>query len=166
MQTYLVIEDAPAWGVSICIARRFTDEEKSHYAEWYQDYGFVGVQDHIMLRTLRSADMPKRRPDGAFLGCTNNAWIITDDEKAAFIELDAERIAEEERAMLAEDRAYYEDVIKRASVQPRLYTREEAKRLAKQYNDLYNEGGEGYVPHYYTIDEVESAKQWLSSHPL
>ena len=161
---YTVIENAPAYGVSICTARRFTDEEKQHFADWYKDIGFVGMGDHIMLRTLKWSDMPKRNSDGSFLGCDNQAWIITGDEKSYFIQLDAERQAEAEQAKIAEDRAYYEDVVKRASRQPKLYTREEAKRLAKQYNDLYNEGGEGYIPHYYTIDEVEAAKQWLSAH--
>ncbi len=32
-------------------------------------------------------------------------------------------------------------------------TREEAKHASKVYNDINNEGGEGYLPHFYTIDE-------------
>ena len=164
MQTYIVIENAPAYGVSICTARRFTDEEKQHYSDWCQEYGFVGMGDHIMLRTLKWSDMPKRKSDGSFLGCDNQAWIITEDEKACFIQLDADRQAEAERLKIAKNREYYEDLIKRASRQSKLYTREEAKRLAKQYNDIANEGGEGYVPHYYTIDEVEAAKQWIAAH--
>ena len=151
---YIVIENARAWGISICNARRFTDEEKQHYADWYKEIGFVGVGDHIKLSMLKWSDMPNRKSDGSFVGCDNQAWIITEEEKTWFIRLDAERKAEAEREKIAINRAYYEDVIKRANRQPKLYTREEAKRLAKQYNDVANEGGEGYVPHYYTIDEV------------
>ena len=33
---------------------------------------------------------------------------------------------------------------------------------AKKYNDLYNEGGEGYVPHFYTKDEYEYYKERLN----
>ena len=164
METYIVIEHAPAYGVSICTARRFTEDEKQHYADWYTEIGFVGMGDHIMLKTLKWSDMPKRHYDGSFLGCDNQAWIITEDEKAYFIQLDADRKAEVERLKIAKNREYYEDVIKRANMQPKLYTRDEAKRLAKQYNDLYNEGEEGYIPHYYTIDEVEAAKHWLETH--
>lgn len=164
MKNYTVIEYAPAYGISICTARRFTEEEKQHYADWYKEIGFVGMGDHIMLRTLKWSDMPKRHSDGSFLGCDNQAWIITEDEKAYFIQLDADRHAEAERLKIAKNREYYEDVIKRANMQPKLYTRDEAKRLAKQYNDLYNEGGEGYIPHYYTVDEVEAAKKWLATH--
>lgn len=164
METYIVIENAPAWGISICTARRFTDDEKHHYADWYKDIGFVGMGGHIMLPALKWSDMPSRKADGAFNGCDNQAWIITEDEKAHYIQINADRCAEAERAEIAEKREYYEDVVRHASMQPRLYTRDEARRLAKQYNDVANEGGEGYIPHYYTIDEVEAAKQWLSAH--
>lgn len=164
MQTYIVIEYAPAYGISICTARRFTEEEKQHYADWYKETGFVGLGDEVKLSTLGWSDMPKRSSDGSFDGCNNQAWIITEDEKAHFIQLDTERQVEAENVKIAEDRAYYEYVVECASKQPKLYTREEAKRLAKQYNDVYNEGGEGYIPHYYTIDEVEAAKKWLAAH--
>lgn len=164
MEQYLVIEYAPAYGVSISRARRFTDEEAAGFADWYKALGFVGLDDSISLDMLTLADMPKRSRDGEFAGCNNQAWIITEEERDGYVRLNGERRAEAKRAETAEMRKYYEEIIERASRQPKLYTREEAKRLAQQYNDLYNEGGEGYVPHYYTADEVEAAKEWLSTH--
>lgn len=40
-------------------------------------------------------------------------------------------------------------------------TREEVNAARKRYNDLYNEGGEGYVPVFYTVDDYENAKKVL-----
>lgn len=36
------------------------------------------------------------------------------------------------------------------------------KMLKKQYNNIHNEGGEGYIPHFYTYEEYEYAKKLLS----
>ena len=43
-----------------------------------------------------------------------------------------------------------------------IYTPEEATRMRKAYIECMNEGGEGYVPHFYTTDEVESWGKELS----
>lgn len=37
----------------------------------------------------------------------------------------------------------------------KLPSADEAKEQARRYNNVYNEGGEGYVPHYYTQEEYE-----------
>lgn len=41
-------------------------------------------------------------------------------------------------------------------------TTEDARDAEKRYNDLQNEGGDGYVPHWYTVAEVEQYKQKLA----
>ena len=52
-----------------------------------------------------------------------------------------------------------EETIRMCEKQGKLYTKEEAKLERKKYNDVFNEGGEGYVPHFYTVDEYEFAKK-------
>ena len=37
----------------------------------------------------------------------------------------------------------------------KLPSADEAKEQARRYNNVYNEGGEGYVPHYYTQEEYD-----------
>lgn len=164
MENYIVIENAPAYGITICHARRFTEDEAAGFSDWFKAIGFVGLGDKIKLEMLKWSDMPKRSRDGEFLGCNNQAWIITDEEMNDYIRLNEDRRIEAERHETEEKRKYYEEIIERASRQPRLYTRDEAKQLRKQYNDLYNEGGEGYIPHYYTIDEIDTVRKWLEEH--
>lgn len=53
-----------------------------------------------------------------------------------------------------------EDFLVKAS-KHQLYTEEEARRERKLWNDTYNEGGEGFVPKFYTYKEVEDAKKEL-----
>lgn len=53
------------------------------------------------------------------------------------------------------DLASYQNTLKEIKAQKDLPTRQEARRRMKAYNDLYNEGGEGYVPRIYSAEERE-----------
>lgn len=55
------------------------------------------------------------------------------------------------------DLASYQNTLKEIKAQKDLPTRQEARRRMKAYNDLYNEGGEGYVPRIYSAEEREYA---------
>lgn len=48
-------------------------------------------------------------------------------------------------------------VIAKASKQKRVMTAAEYKRWRKQYNDVVNEGGDGYIPDLVTVEDVEWA---------
>lgn len=52
-----------------------------------------------------------------------------------------------------------EKTIAKAESQKDIPTKEEAKRRMKQYNDVMNEGGEGYVPYIISVEEYEYAKE-------
>ena len=45
----------------------------------------------------------------------------------------------------------------------KVYTVEEAKKKATEYNNLYNEGAEGFVPNYLTFEQIEKAKEVLNN---
>lgn len=70
---------------------------------------------------------------------------------------EAEKAAKEK----AEHRQSLENFLAEAA-KHKLYTAEEAKRMRKTWNNVINEGGSGYVPHFYTFEEVESAKRELA----
>lgn len=53
-------------------------------------------------------------------------------------------------------------VIAEAERQIDIPTREEAQRRMMAYNDVCNEGGAGYVPHIYSLEEYEAAKHLLA----
>ena len=55
------------------------------------------------------------------------------------------------------DLASYQNTLKEIKAQKDLPTRQEARRRMKAYNDLYNEGGEGYVPYIHCIEERDYA---------
>jgi len=63
----------------------------------------------------------------------------------------AERIAEAQRIV--------DEAAK--STEP-LMTNEEYKAWRKQYNDIHNEGGEGYIPERITVEQLEYAKKILA----
>ena len=45
----------------------------------------------------------------------------------------------------------------------KVYSVEEAAKKAAEYNNLYNEGGEGFVPNYLTFEQIEKAKEVLNN---
>ena len=116
------------------------------------------------MRFLHWDDCPGRTPDGEFAGFGNQAWIISEEEANQYIALNAEREKEAKKQELAEERAWRLKLLENAEKQGVLYTKEEAKIRRQSWINVENEGGEGYVPYFYTIDEVENAKRWLLEH--
>ena len=153
METYLTLQWAPAYGKELMKARRLTEEEKKKYHPDYRDRLFIGLGERVELPHIEVRDLPERHSDGCFLGCSNQAWVITQDEWDRYISLENERSAEEKAKERTERLNYLRNELADMKNQPKLYTREEAKAKKKWYNDTYNEGGGGYVPHFYTIDE-------------
>ena len=101
----IVLSYAPAYGIEICDARRFTAEEKTHYVEWFADRGFVGMGNTVKLDKITFNDLPDRQPDGEFCGCYNSAWIITEDEATLYKKLNTERQDAADRAQADADAA-------------------------------------------------------------
>lgn len=167
MKEYLVCEVADNYGVSLCHARRLNDKEKTEYSEWFRENGFVGISSYpiIDLKEINWIDVRNilngRKLDGSFLGCCNSAYIITEDEWNKLIALNDQKCSEKLAKEKAEYIEHYKRVIQNCENQRKLYTKEEANAKAKEWNDIHNEGGEGYAPHFYTIDEYEYAKKKL-----
>lgn len=166
MKEYLVCEVAYSYGVSLCKARRFTEEEKKDYVDWFKDKGFVGISDSTDLEYITWVDvkevLKERKDDGSFSGSSNCVYIISEDEWNALIELNEKKRSEKEKKETEESIAEYRQIIEQCEKQEKLYTKEEAAKKRRDYNRLYNEGGEGYVPHFYTIEEYEFAKTKLN----
>ena len=102
-----------------------------------------------------------RKADGSFLGCSNLAYIISAEEQKKLIELNNQKKSEKQQKEIQEKINFYETAVQNCEKQKKLYTEEEAKAKRKAYNNLHNEGGEGYIPHFYTIDEYERFKSQL-----
>ena len=69
---------------------------------------------------------------------------------------------EEEAKAIEEEIEWAEKVMKEAAGRIEILSSENEKAWRKSYNDLLNEGGEGYVPERVTAADVARAKQILS----
>lgn len=92
----IVLEYPECYTPNICEARRFTEDEKTRYSEWFRDIGFTRVGEQIDLPYITWRDLPQRKCDGQFLGCSNSAWILTDAEAEHYKELNAQREEKDE----------------------------------------------------------------------
>ena len=165
MESYLVCYTHLGYNPELSQARRLNEEEKTHYAPWFRDIGFVaiGEKEKLMhLGYLEVRDYLKReKSDGEFVGIEGEVYIISQDEWDGLLKL--ERVKKElaDKAKIDEKITELREIIRQCEAAEKLYTKEEAVKKRKQYNNLYNEGGAGYVPHFWTIEEYEEAKSEL-----
>ena len=149
----------PGYNEEICEARWLTDEEKLHYNKDCRDSLMICIKTIAVLKYYK--DNPIRACDSSFPGCFNRNFIVTQEQADAII---AEN-AINEAASIARDRAeHIEDlksIIRRAEKQKTIPTNEEAKEIYLRYNDLENEGEEGYVPRLITKNIYEDARNEL-----
>lgn len=163
METFLTVEHAYAYGIDLQPARHLTEEERQNYRPEFWDTIFIGMGEHIPLDYVSWEELHEalgnRRSDGDFLGCGNAAWIITQDEWDALLSInERNRKAAEEKKRL-EEIEWREDAKKRAEAQMvngKLPSKEEAKRKSVEYNNIHNEGGFGFVPHFFAAEEYEA----------
>lgn len=147
----IVLEYAPSYGIELVSARRFTDEEKTRYAEWFAETGFVGTGDCIELNKLTFQDLPRRPSDGSFCGCNNSAWIVSEDEAEMYKKLNAERLDEADRIQAEED----------AEASAMKQAHEQARRdcLAQfdswNVSDIKKRNGDSFVEHTFVLHGKE-----------
>lgn len=91
-----------------------------------------------------------------------NAWLDGIIEQGTTDEVKAYRAAEEAR-QAANRVEHAKKVIEKAEKQADIPSDAEARRREKEWNDIYNEGGDGYVPHIISMDEYEEAKRVIES---
>lgn len=107
----------------------------------------------VTAATARAAAQPEAKPFPA----------PSDDEvreaaKTIGIELTGSTLTAEQRQQKIE-RVRKELAL--AERQPRLYTADEVRRKIRDYRNAYLEGGEGYIPHFYTRSEYLRLKARL-----
>lgn len=100
-----------------------------------------------------------------FQGCGNRAWIIDEEMEKKLVARDAVNRAQIEKMNRDERIHELEHYIARAETviahRGRLMTAQEITVAAKRYNDINNEGGEGYVPSYISAEGYATAKTEL-----
>lgn len=153
-------------------ARRMTDEEKKRYAKWCRDLMMYLTGEPVYLRSLgwreinALANTADKEIVGLCPGGSGKLYALTDDEWAALIAADQQAAAAKAAAERAGRIDYLRDLLARADAQRvggELPSAGEAKEQARRYNNVYNEGGEGYVPHYYTQEEYDRMSAELAT---
>lgn len=150
-------------------ARRLTDEEKSQYVKEFRDRAFIGIRgESIDLKYLMFDEILgflNRESDGQFTGSSGNVYIINQDEWDELVQMNSEKEKIAKRKEIEENIVSWEQIVQRCEAiktAGNLYsTKEEAQKAKKKYNDFYNEGEDGYVPHFWTAEEYEDAKAKL-----
>ena len=130
----------------------------------------VHLNAYTIARELSGASL-KNNPQFAGMYQLPNTMILTSKENAElFNQTVAEVLAggknEEYKAHEAaeiaktekQEIAWADRIIEKAAKQDRLYTDEEIQIMTANYNDLYNEGGEGYVPTWVSQEQYDKAQ--------
>lgn len=88
---YLVLERGCLIDWYLRRARRFNEDEKKRYAEWFKEYGFVAVDEGIKLEYIKFDDcksvVKDRKPDGSFCGYNNDCYIIDETQWEMLLQL-------------------------------------------------------------------------------
>lgn len=167
MEEYLICSWSLTYGLFLLKARKFTQDEKKQYKEEFQENGFVGISKSIELEKLSHLDLqeiikrPLNESDGFLCGCSNVVFIIDQMQWDKMLSLNNDRKREKEIKEKAEKIEYYMSIVAACEKTPKLYTDEEAKQARINYCNAVNEGGEGFMPHFYTFSEYENAKKQL-----
>ena len=100
---------------------------------------------------------------GSFMGCANAAYRITQEQKEQLIFRNNQIKSEKEAKEKAEEINILQERIKRVESYENLpKTKKEASALATEYNEVFNEGGYGYVPYFYSLEELDELKKELT----
>jgi len=132
-------------------ARWAKDEEDAKHTHKVVIHGWeattIYVDDREDIRARIDSEFENH---GEYLGCTRE-MIAEQITKALNIVIpDVELV--EAKAIIA-----------KAEKQTVIPTWEEEKANRKAYNDVMNEGGEGYVPHRVTVEQVAWAKEIIAA---
>lgn len=121
------------------------------------------VSEEVELKHMHCEDfysvVQASQYEGAFLGCSNQVYSISQEQWDQLLATDARRSmerAEKEKQEEVESLRIQKQQAEHQMQDGRLPDRDGARRLRKQYNDTYNEGGEGFVPHFFFQEEYLS----------
>lgn len=118
-------------------------------------WGLIDVRENPGVKKIWGLKVGFANPEDAE---RYEKWIAEIIDGGKSDEVKAYEKAEKEKE-IKEKVESAKKTIAKAENQKDIPTREEAKRRMKQYNDVMNEGGEGYVPYIISAEEYEYAKE-------
>jgi hypothetical protein len=156
-------------GLYLCEARHLTDAEKQNYSDEWKDKILIGTGVNIALDNLYQGaecveKIVRENPYvGAFVGGSTQCYEVTQVEWESLLHLDQQAGVKKKIEELEDAAEGYRQIISVCEARPLCKSKEEAAQKARAWSNTQNEGGEGYVPHFYTIGEYEDAKRNLAA---
>lgn len=146
------------FGGEVTIARsRYSGSDR--YNEESRPIMMTVVSDYKELPHVTLDDIPSRASDGEYSGSSNQVWILTDAEYQYYIDIEAERaVAAEADAKAERIQTLRQSIINVWQMQDvkALPTADEARAMRKAYNDLHNEGGDGFIPRIVAKEDYDA----------
>ena len=148
----------------LATVRRMPDEEQQRYTVGFRGHMMLLTGEPVFLPALSDAEVydlahiAGKDVAGYLPSSSGLLYALTDEEWAALIAANQQAAAAKAAAERAGRIDSLRDLLARADAQRvdgKLPSADEAKEQARRYNNVYNEGGEGYVPHYYTQEEYD-----------
>ena len=159
----LVAERADSYGFYLCKAQHLSEQDKQRFSDDWKERILHPVSEEVELKHMHCEDfysvVQTSQYEGAFLGCSNQVYSISQEQWDQLLATDARRSmerAEKEKQEEVESLRIQKQQAEHQMQDGRLPDRDGARRLRKQYNDTYNEGGEGFVPHFFFQEEYLS----------
>lgn len=122
-------------------------------------WGLIDIKDHPGCKAIHGLNILF---SDARQAADYEAWIKSVMDAGTTAEVKEYRAAQQAKDD-AEQIKWAEGVVAAAEAQADIPTKAEAQRRMKRYNDINNEGGEGYVPHIYDQDEYRYAMAILQA---
>jgi len=140
-----------------------TDEEKKKLTKAFKDIMVYGIEHHEInnLTYEDTEDLWKSGRHVCFSGGHNDAVIISEEDADRLIQMDKMLGRKKKVGDLKELIRIYKEELKFLSSQ-KLHSGKEAKEAAAEWRKTMNEGGDGYIPHFYTYEELERCKDNLA----
>jgi len=102
-QAFRVAQVTAQYGCELLWARRFTDEEKGKYSDWFREIGVYSLPIAGLVKVERQAIsdvVGARHSDCQFNGCDNQGWIVSKEEWDNIITLSNDINAKKEAATI------------------------------------------------------------------
>lgn len=148
---------------SIIKARWLSEEEKKTLTEEFKDIMVCGIE-HREIKNLTYEDTENLWKSGrhvCFPGSHNDAVVISEEDAGRLIQIDKTLGRKKKIEDLKELIRIHKEELRFLSSQ-KLHSRKEAKEAAAEWRKTMNEGGDGYIPHFYTCEELERCKDNLA----
>lgn len=146
----------------LATVRRMPDEEQQRYTEGYRGHMMLMTGEPVFLPALSDAEVydlahiAGKDIAGYLPRSSGELYTLTDEEWAALIAANQQAAAAKAAAERAGRIDYLRDLLARADAQRvdgKLPSAADAREKERKWNNVYNEGGEGYVPRCYTQEE-------------